>query len=96
MQTDNLGLAEYAAENNECRDQRVSCLYKLAPGNVTKVEPLVCLKEMHKKHTLEFILLLLMACLPHVSFPFIEAVREALHYLTCVQKQRFSRAHTDF
>lgn len=34
--------------------------------------------------------MLLMACLPHVSFPFIEAVRDALHYLTCVQKNSIS------
>jgi len=74
----------------------MSGMYKLAPGIMTKVEPLVGFREVHKPHTLEFILLLLMACLPHISFPFIEAVREALHYLTCVQKQRFSRAHTDF
>lgn len=50
MQADNPGLTEYAVENNERWDQQcVSCMYKLAPGNMTKAEPLVCLKEMHKK-----------------------------------------------
>lgn len=53
-------------------------------------------KRCTKNHTFEFILLLLMACLPHVSFPFIEAVRDALHYLTCVQKTAFQSSSYRF
>lgn len=68
MQEDNSGIINIIRiKQNSVRGHVIQYL---SPGKVIKLEPLVCVKQKHRKHTHNCILVLLMTCLPYVSLSF--------------------------